>query len=55
VLLLALIVFTAQNYAVVKIKFLFWSFQTSRAIMIFAAVFTGIIIGWILSRIVRLK
>ena len=54
-LLLVSIIFTAQNYAVVNIKFLFWSFQTSRAIMIYAALFTGIIIGLIISRIIRLK
>ncbi|MFH1888922.1 MAG: lipopolysaccharide assembly protein LapA domain-containing protein [Candidatus Omnitrophota bacterium] len=46
-LLLILVVFTAQNYEVVRIHFLFWSFQTSRAIIIFLALLIGIIIGCI--------
>ena len=47
VLMLFLVIFTAQNYEVVKIQFLFWSFQTSRAIVIFATLILGIVIGWI--------
>ncbi len=47
ILLLLLVIFTTQNYEVVKIRFLFWSFQTSRAIVIFATLFLGIVIGWI--------
>lgn len=47
-LFLALIViFTTQNYQVVEIKFLVWSFQTSRAIIVFTALAIGIVIGWI--------
>lgn len=49
VLLLLTVVFTAQNYEVVKIRFLFWSFQTSRAIIIFSSLAIGIFIGWITS------
>jgi len=49
ILLLLLVIFTAQNYDVVQIKFLFWSFQTSRAIIIFSSLFIGVIIGWIIS------
>ncbi len=49
ILLLLLVIFTAQNYEVVKIKFFFWFFQTSQAIIIFAALFLGILIGWIIS------
>jgi hypothetical protein len=30
-----LVIFTAQNYEVVKLQFLFWSFTASRAIVIF--------------------
>jgi uncharacterized integral membrane protein len=51
ILLLLLVIFTAQNYEVVKIQFLFWSFQTSRAIILFATLCIGIIIGWISSAI----
>jgi len=47
ILLSCAIIFTAQNYEVVSIKFLFWSFATSRAIVIFATLFIGILIGWI--------
>ena len=49
ILLLLLVIFTLQNYEVVKIQFLFWSFQTSRAIVIFATMFIGIILGWVIS------
>lgn len=41
------VIFAAQNYEVVKIRFLFWAFETSRAIIIFSTLLTGIIIGWI--------
>ena len=47
VLMLFLVIFTVQNYEVVKIQFLFWAFQTSRAIVIFVTLFLGVIIGWI--------
>ena len=47
ILLLLLVIFTTQNYELVKIQFLFWSFKTSRAIIIFVTLFIGIIIGWV--------
>ena len=46
ILMILLVIFTVQNYEVVKIQLLFWSFSTSRAIIIFAALLIGIIIGW---------
>jgi len=46
VLMLFLVIFTAQNYDIVRIQFLLWSFETSRAIVIFATLFIGVIIGW---------
>ena len=49
ILLMFIIIFTAQNYERVVIQFLFWSFETSRAIIIFSALFTGIMIGWLLA------
>lgn len=52
-LLLLLVIFAVQNYEIVKIQFLFWSFQTSRAIVIFSTLFIGIIIGWISSAIMK--
>ena len=51
ILLFVLVIFAVQNYEIVKINFLFWSFQTSRAIVIFSTLFVGIIIGWIISLI----
>ena len=53
ILLLLLVIFTVQNYQVVEIKFLFWNFETSRAIIIFSCLFIGIIIGGIISFIGR--
>jgi len=47
VLMMILVIFTAQNYEVVKLRFMVWSFQTSRAIVIFSTLFIGIVIGWI--------
>ena len=54
VLLLFLVIFTVQNYEVVEIKFLLWSFRTSRAILIFVTLFIGIAIGWF-SALIREK
>jgi len=48
-LLIFLIIFTVQNYEVVTIQFLFWSFQTSRTIVLLTTLIIGIIIGWIIS------
>lgn len=47
ILMVFLVVFAVQNYEMVKIQFLTWSFETSRAIIIFGALIIGIIIGWI--------
>ncbi|MBU2541779.1 MAG: LapA family protein [Candidatus Omnitrophica bacterium] len=46
ILLLVLVIFAAQNYEIVEIKFLLWSFQTSRAIIIFSTLAIGFIVGW---------
>lgn len=51
VLLLLLAIFTAQNYEVVKVQFLFWSFKTSRAIIIFSSLILGFISGVIVTLI----
>lgn len=55
ILLLFLVIFTSQNYEVVKIQFLFWSFKTSRALIIFSTLLIGIVIGWITSFIKKGK
>ena len=53
-ILLLLVIFTAQNYQIVEIKFLFWSFSTSRAILLFVTLSVGVIIGLLLSNLKRL-
>ncbi len=50
-LLLVSVIFTAQNYEVMQIKFVIWSFQTSKAILIFVTFVIGLLIGWLLSMI----
>ena len=45
--LLVLVIFTAQNYAVVEVEFLMWSFTTSRAILLFSTLCIGVAIGWV--------
>lgn len=44
--LFLLVVFVAQNYETVEIKFLFWAFTTSRAIILFLTLVIGIVMGW---------
>ena len=51
ILLSFLVIFTAQNYEVVEVQFFFWSFSTSRAIIIFSSLLIGILIGIIISYI----
>lgn len=40
--------FVAQNSAVVKLSFLFWSFPVSSALLIFFTLLTGFVLGWLL-------
>lgn len=54
-LLLISVVFSVQNYGVVKIQFLFWFFHTSRAIMFFITLALEIVIGWITAGLFRSK
>jgi len=49
ILMMLLVIFTTQNYEVVNLQFLLWSFSTSRAIIVFGTLIVGIIIGWISS------
>lgn len=49
VLLAVVAVFTFQNTAVVEIKFLFWSASMSASLMLLTALFSGVIIGLLLS------
>jgi uncharacterized integral membrane protein len=48
VLLFLTIVLIAQNTAVVKVTFLFWSFQLSLVLLIFLILVAGLLIGWVL-------
>ncbi len=43
--LIILIVFTAQNYEIVQVKFLIWSFKSSSAISIFISMVIGFLVG----------
>lgn len=49
VFLILLVVFTIQNYDVVSIQFLLWSFQTSRTIVILVTFAIGVLVGLIIS------
>ena len=43
--------FIVQNAEVVQVRFLFWSAQASRAIVILATFVLGIIVGWVSGRV----
>jgi uncharacterized integral membrane protein len=47
ILSIMLVIFAVQNYEIVSIQFLFWSFQTSRTIILFGAFIIGILVGLI--------
>jgi uncharacterized integral membrane protein len=43
------VIFIVQNVDVIEIRFLFWSIQMSRALLMFFLFAIGIIIGWFLQ------
>ncbi|MCI0565077.1 MAG: LapA family protein [Nitrososphaera sp.] len=47
VLLMVVVIFTAQNYEIIEIRFLGWYFLMSRAVVIFLALLSGVLIGWL--------
>lgn len=49
-----LLIFMAQNYEVVALRFLFWQVEMSRAVMILGVLAGGVVIGWSLSGLTRL-
>jgi len=53
ILLMLVIIFTLQNYEVVQVKFLFWQFEASRAIVLFLTMLIGFVIGLVVSFIKR--
>jgi len=48
VLIVFVVLFVVQNISVVEIRFLFWSLQMSRSLLIFFLLAIGIAIGWLL-------
>lgn len=42
------LLFVIQNTEAVNVEFLFWSFETRRAILLFIVLAIGIGVGWIL-------
>lgn len=42
------IIFFAQNTATVSIVFLFWSLSVPTALMLFAVLVIGIVLGWVI-------
>ena len=54
-LAMALLVFVAQNTRVVDVRFLAWSLEMSRAIMLLAVLGIGFVLGWLVSSLGRLK
>jgi uncharacterized integral membrane protein len=56
VLIISLVtVFSVQNAAPVVLSFLFWRFEASLAIVVFLSLLSGIIIGAIVSSLLRAK
>lgn len=49
VALVLLSVFLAQNYRSTELRFLFWSFKTSTALLVLIFLAAGAGIGWFLS------
>lgn len=48
-IILLIVIFAVQNYEVVQVNFLFWSFTMSRAVMIFILLAIGFLSGFILK------
>ncbi|MDD5129359.1 MAG: LapA family protein [Candidatus Omnitrophota bacterium] len=48
-ILIILIVFTAQNYEPVQIRFLAWSFKSSLAVTIFISLVIGFLTGLLMG------
>ncbi len=46
-----IVVFSIQNVAEVEVQFLFWSFTTRRAFLVFSVLAIGVIIGWVIHSI----
>jgi len=53
ILFLIVVIFTLQNTEIVEVDFFFWSFEASRAIVLFLTLLMGALIGWTISFIVH--
>lgn len=42
-----IVVFTIQNAEELQVRFLFWSFSTRRAFILFGVLAIGIVLGWL--------
>ena len=42
------VLFVLQNAAVVQVRYLFWTVELSRSLLIFLVLALGILIGWLL-------
>lgn len=54
-LLVLVTVFMLQNTEVVTINFLFWDFALSRSLMILAVFAAGLVAGWFLKNMYRIR
>jgi len=52
-LLLLVVIFIAQNAAVVTVRFLFWQFTVSRALMVLFVLLAGVGVGLALPGLLR--
>lgn len=50
-----LLIFIIQNQTPVRVAFLFWSFATSRAMIIFITLLCGFLSGWLTALFIRNK
>ena len=50
VLLAIVVIFTVQNYTPVVVKLIIWDVHTSQAILIFATLLIGFIVGLLIGR-----
>ncbi len=53
VLLGVLVIFSAQNHEVVRVQFLFWYVEMSRAVLLFLVLAIGFVIGWTFEKLLR--
>ncbi len=48
-LIVFVLIFVIQNTQVVEFQFLVWTISMSRALMLFGALFIGVVAGWLLG------